>query len=276
MNRLTGIFLPSLLLLLATAMKPVFAQEETPDVLEKPEQEETSDIWEKPDTPPMLVTIADPFIELHTGPGKGYPIFHVIDRGEQVEIVRRKTNWFRIIAEDGKTGWASREQMQQTLLPSGEKFEITELGADDFEQRKLVFGITGGEFENAPIFTIFGAYSLTENLAAELHFGKSVGDVSSATLWKASLVMQPLPDLTYSPYMSLGLGEIDIDPSATLITANSSTNQFSQFGVGIQRYVSRSFLLRFEYNEYIIFSPSDTTDNNEKVSEWKFGFAVFF
>ena len=57
---------------------------------------------------------------------------------------------------------------------------------------------------------------------------------------------------------------------------DKSTNAFSQVGFGIQRYVSRSFLLRFEVNEYIIFSPSDTSDNNEVTSEWKFGFAVFF
>ena len=264
MNRFTGILLPSLLLLLATAVKPVVAEEDLPPLSEEPE------------TLLYRVTIADPFIELHTGPGKGYPIFHVIDRGEEVSIVRRKTNWFRIIGENGKTGWASREQMQQTLLPSGEQFEITELTADDFEKRKWVLGMTGGEFESAPIFTIFGARSFTENLAAELHLGKSVGDVSSATLWKANLVMQPLPDLKYSPYMTLGIGEVDIDPSATLISTTSEKNSFSQFGIGVQRYVSRSFLLRFELNEYIIFSPSETSDDNEVVSEWKFGFAVFF
>ena len=49
----------------------------------------------------------------------------------------------------------------------------------------------------------------------------------------------------------------------------------AQFGVGIQRYISRSFLFRFEANEYVIFS-SGTSDNSEVVSEWKFGFAVFF
>ena len=265
MNLVAGILLPSLLLLLGVVANPVSAQETGATATEESEAEANA-----------RVTIADPFIELHTGPGKGYPIFYVVDRGETVTVLRRKTNWFRIETESGKTGWASREQMQQTLLPSGEQFEIRELGAEDFEQRKWVVGITGGEFEDAPIFTLFGAYSFTENLAAELHLGKSVGDVSSATLWKTNLVMQPMPDWKYSPFMTLGLGQIEVDPSATLIVPDKSTNAFSQVGFGIQRYVSRSFLLRFEVNEYIIFSPSDTSDNNEVTSEWKFGFAVFF
>ena len=47
-------------------------------------------------------------------------------------------------------------------------------------------------------------------------------------------------------------------------------------GVGIQRYISRSFLFRLEANEYVIFSADSTRNDNEVVSEWKFGFAVFF
>ena len=33
------------------------------------------------------VVIADPYIELHTGPGRGYPIFHVADRGDKESVV---------------------------------------------------------------------------------------------------------------------------------------------------------------------------------------------
>ena len=222
------------------------------------------------------VTIVDPFIELHTGPGAGYPIFYVVDRGTEVQVLRRKTDWFKIVTDDGKTGWASRNQMRRTLLPSGEEFKIVELDLEDFTQRRWVLGVTGGEFESAPVFTLFTAYSFTENLAAELHFGQSVGRKSSATLIKANAVMQPLPDLKYSPYLTLGLGKIEVSPSSTLIVTQDDSNDFAQFGLGIQRYITRSFLFRLEFNEYIIFSADSTRNDNEEVNEWKFGFAVFF
>lgn len=221
------------------------------------------------------VTIADPFIELHTGPGGGYPIFYVVDRGTEVSVIRRKTDWFRIRTSDGKTGWASRDQMRETLLPTGEKFKLIEMGLEDFSQRKWNIGFTGGEFESTPVFTLFTGYAFTENLTGELHFGKSVGDKSSATYYKGNLLMQPFPDFKYSPYLTLGLGEIEVDPSVILISANKDKNNFAQFGLGLQRYISRSFLFRVEANEYVIFS-SGTSDNSEVVREWKFGFAVFF
>jgi hypothetical protein len=222
------------------------------------------------------VTIADPFIELHTGPSAGYPIFHVVERGGEVSILLKKTRWFKIETSDGKTGWASREQMRQTLLPSGEQFKVIDLDEDDFAKRRWVLGVTGGEFDSTPVFTIFGGYSLTDNLAAEVHFGQSTGNVSSSTFLKGNLLMQPLPDLKYSPYMTLGLGKVEISTSSTLVAANDETSSFAQVGLGIQRYISRSFLFRVEVNEYVVFSTSSISDSNEVVSEWKLGFAVFY
>ena len=269
MRSYQGILLPSLFLLLATCAKMAVAQTTQDDVPLEVEKVTT-------ETEYFRVRIADPFIELHTGPGAGYPIFYVVDRGTEVEVMRRKTDWFKIRTEDGKTGWASRTQMRETLLPSGEQFTVIELDQEDFTRREWVIGMTGGEFASAPVFTMFTAYSFTENLAAELHFGQSIGRKSSSTLLKTNLVMQPLPDLKYSPYLTLGFGKIEVDPAATLISTEEDRNDFAQAGVGVQRYISRSFLLRLEFNEYVIFAADSTRNDNEEVNEWKFGFAVFF
>ena len=34
------------------------------------------------------VKVADPYLEMRTGPGEGYPIFHVVDRDEFVEVIK--------------------------------------------------------------------------------------------------------------------------------------------------------------------------------------------
>ena len=222
------------------------------------------------------VRIADPFIELHTGPGAAFPIFHVVDRGELVVIEKRRTDWFRLRTADGKSGWASREQMRRTLLPGGEAFRLVDLDEADFAERAWIFGVTAGELVSAPVFTVFGARALTENLAFELRFGQSVGSRSSSDIFKGNLVLQPMPDWRYSPFMTLGIGTINVDPGATLIVSDAEENSLVQFGLGLQRYLSRRFLVRFEVNEYVIFSSSTGNDDNEEANEWKLGFAVFF
>lgn len=268
MSHFKGILLSSLFLLLTVVHNPLQAQavEDDEPALEKVERDEEG----------YRVKIAEPFIELHTGPAAGYPVFHVIDRGTEVRIVRRKTNWFKIITEDGKEGWASRNQIHQTLLPSGEQFKAVESDQDDFTNRRWVMGVTGGELDSTPVISLFAGYAFTENLSAELHIGQSTGDVSDSKFVKANLVMQPLPDWRFSPYMTLGVGRIDVDPGSTLISQDDDTNTFAQYGVGLQTYISRSFLARVEVNEYVIFSSTATHDDNEVINEWKFGFAVFF
>ncbi len=228
------------------------------------------------DEEPVQVKVADPFINLHTGPGKAYPIFHVIDRGELVSIEMRRTDWFRIRAENGKTGWASREEMQLTLLPGGEQFYIKNADEDDFLRRDWSYGITAGLFENAPIISLFSAYSFSENLALELSYAQSSADLSSSSHIKAGLMMQPYPQWAVSPYFTLGVGRIWVKSGTGLISANSKESNFTQVGLGVHYYLSRRFVLRFELNEYIILSATNVNDENEEIGEWKTGFSIFF
>src|SRR6185295_14823293 len=57
------------------------------------------------------VQITDPFIELHTGPGRGYPVFFVAARDEWITIEMRHTDWYKVRAAGGQVGWAQRSQL---------------------------------------------------------------------------------------------------------------------------------------------------------------------
>ena len=223
-----------------------------------------------------MVKIADPFINLHTGPGKAYPIFYVIDRGELVTIEKRRTEWFKIRSKDGKTGWASREEMQLTLLPNGETFQLPEADSDDFISRQWAYGVSGGELDKAPVVTIFSAYSFTENLSSEFSYSQSSASFSSSSSIKAALLMQPFPEWVASPFFTLGVGKIKVKSGATLISANRQESTMAQVGLGFHYYLSRRFVLRFELNEYVILSANNSKDDNEEIGEWKIGFSIFF
>ena len=47
------------------------------------------------------LTVADPFIEIHTGPGRGYPVFFVVPRGEAIVVTMRRTDWYRVRTPEG-------------------------------------------------------------------------------------------------------------------------------------------------------------------------------
>lgn len=222
------------------------------------------------------VKIADAYIDLHTGPGEGYPIFYVIERGDELEVIFRRTSWLKVRTVKGLLGWVSVDQMEKTLTPAGDKVAFTESTQVDFEQRNWEVGILGGDFGSATMFSIYGARFINRGLAAELGYAEAIGSSSSSQLIKAGLLMQPFPDWRVSPYFYLGTGIINVKVNATLTQPSNSDNQFSNVGIGVRGYISRKTIVRFEYGEYVIFSADADTDQNMSVKEWKLGLAVFF
>lgn len=222
------------------------------------------------------VKIADPFIDLHSGPGEGYPIFHVIVRGDYLEIILRRTSWMKVRTEKGLQGWVSVDQMETTLTPAGDKVEFTRSTEDDFVLRDWEVGVLGGDFGGATMFTVYGARYINRGLAAELGYAEAIGSASSSQMIKLGIFMQPFVDWRVSPYLYLGTGVISVKPNATIVIPENKDNQFSNVGIGIRGYISRKTIARLEYGDYVLFSADQDTDKNLSIKEWKLGIAVFF
>ena len=79
------------------------------------------------------VEVSDPYIELHTGPGRGYPIFHVATRHELVEILKRKTDWFKVRTGKGKEGWVYLAQMDNTFTAPAVKAQFGHLAFKNYD-----------------------------------------------------------------------------------------------------------------------------------------------
>jgi len=220
-----------------------------------------------------LLQVADPFIELHTGPGVGYPVFHVVDRDGFIEVLKRKTDWFKVRTPDGKRGWVARAQLEKTLTSDGENTHLQEAALGDFSQRRWEFGLLGGVFNNAAEVSLYGGYAFNANLSAELSASQVLGDYSSSYLFNVNLLSQPFPRWRVSPFFSLGGGYLSTRPRTTLVSPRDSNDLTAHVGLGLRTWLSRRFVLRAEFNRYITFSNDD---NNEEFKEWKAGFAFFF
>lgn len=151
------------------------------------------------------VQIAEPYIELHTGPGRGYPVFYVIDRGEWIQIVKRRTDWFKVIAANGKTGWTHQGQLELTLNPEGEQTRFEEVTQGQFINRKFEAGVLGGDLNGAQSITLYGGYAFTRNISAELSFAQAVGNFSSNVVTNINLLHQAFPEWRVSPFLPWAL-----------------------------------------------------------------------
>ncbi len=140
------------------------------------------------------VLITDPYIELRTGPGRGYPIYYVAPRGEWIEIELRHTDWFRVRTDDGKVGWVSRAQLETTLTALGSKKTFRDVLLDDYLSRKVQLGAAWGHFQSEPMFKVWTSYRFSDTLSLEATFAQVQGVFSGTDLWHVNLVVEPWSD----------------------------------------------------------------------------------
>jgi hypothetical protein len=219
------------------------------------------------------VKVVDPYLELHTGPGRGYPITQVVERGDWVEILQRRTDWFKVRTSQGKLGWASRAQMESTLTEIGVQMSFRDVLLEDYLRRRFEVGFAGGDFDGDPIMLARAGYRLNDFFTVELTVGQTVGSFSSSTLLSASLLAEPFQESRYSPFFSLGLGKFRNVPKATLVGGTETQSNMANAGLGLNIYLTRSFVLRGDYIRHVVFVDVDRTNEYNELS---LGISLFF
>ena len=219
------------------------------------------------------VSVADPYLEMHTGPGRGFPKFHVVDRGETVEIKKRRTDWFLVRTERGKEGWVDRDQMERTLQPKGDLLDFSSADQDDFTNSRWEAGVMAGDFGGASIISAYGAYSLNPHVGVEFWGSQILGNFSNGWMGSVNVIHETWPDFRISPFFTMGAGVIHTAPKSTIVQGEDRTDQVGHAGAGLRFYLTRRFVLRAEFKSYVVFT---SRDDNEEVEEWKAGFAFFF
>ena len=225
------------------------------------------------DDPGQQVKVADPYLEMHTGPSAGYPVFYVIKRDETITILKQRTSWYLVQNYRGKEGWVHRSQLAKTLTLDNEKIEIKDISRENYLDHSWEMSMIGGNFGGLPMMTLSTHYSFTENLSTELSLAQILGNFYSRTLLGINLIQQPFPEWKMSPYFSIGTGIIDTSVRSTQSQLKDDSDIVANVSLGAKMYLTRRFFLRADIKKYIIFQ---SRNKNEEITSWQVGFAVFF
>jgi len=221
----------------------------------------------------LQLFVTAPYLELRTGPGRGYPVFHVVPRDGSVDVLFRRTDWFKVRTERGVEGWASLNDMQKTLLADGTPFHFDLGDRAGFTAHHEELGLFAGAYGGASL--VSGYYSLAFNpqLALEGALGAFYGRYSNGVTGDIGLTHVIAPEAWLSPLLMLGGGEVHTEPKATLVQAANRTEPTAYVGGGVRCYLTRRFFLRAEFKAHWVFTKRN---QNEEADEWKAGFAFFF
>jgi len=220
-----------------------------------------------------VVVVSAPYIDLHTGPGRGYPVFHSVEEGEEIVVLKRRTRWLKVRAPRGVEGWMHESVLRGTRDATGNAPVVAELGMAEFAGRRWEFGIMAGDFGGAASLSAHAGFALTPNIMLQAEGSQILGDFSDATMATGNVLMIPFPKWRVSPFFRIGTGIIQVRPHSTIVRSEDRTDEIVNAGLGANLFLGDRFLLRAEYQRHTVLT---SRDDNEEIDQWKAGFSVYF
>jgi uncharacterized protein YgiM (DUF1202 family) len=197
--------------------------------------------------------ITDPYIEMRTGPGRGFPVHHVAERHEFVSVELRHTDWFKVRTDNDKVGWVHRRQLASTLTDAGTAKTFRDTMLDDYLTRRVQVGAGFGRFRSEPMQKLWGSYRLSDALSLEGTIAQVQGVFSGTDLWHANLLAEPWSDQRLSPFLGIGVGRFRNFPNQTLVDATDTDVNLASATVGVRYYLTDRFVLRADWTIYTAF-----------------------
>jgi uncharacterized protein YgiM (DUF1202 family) len=199
------------------------------------------------------LTVADPFLEMRTGPGRGYPVFFVVARGQAVVVELRHTDWYKVRAEGGQLGWVHRRQLESTLTVAGSTKTFRDIALDDYLSRRVQMGGGWGRFKSEPMLKLWASYKLSDTLSVEADLGQVQGVFSGTNFWHVALHSEPWSDQRLSPFFGVGVGQFKNFPNQSLVGATNTDAKLAHAIVGVRYHLSERFVLRADWALYTAF-----------------------
>ena len=221
----------------------------------------------------LQLFVTQPYLELHTGPGRGYPVTQVVTRGESVDVLFRRTDWFKVRTERGMEGWASARELTLTTMADGAPFRFNLGDRAGFASHRWESGVFAGAYSGATLISAYSALSITDNLKVEVGVSQYTGNVSDGYLADIGLAHVFMPEWRFSPLVDLGTGYRWVSPKAIFARPVDRSDEVGYVGVGARFYLARRFFLRGDFRKYVVFTKTNANEVNE---EWRLGFGFFY
>ena len=151
----------------------------------------------------LEVVVAAPYLEMHSGPGRGYPVVYVVGRDEVLTVLYSRTDWFKVRAPHGQEGWARRSELALTTLTTGEPAPIPPY--PEFATHRWEIGAGYGVFNHQNLVTTWGDFSLTDSLDVEFVLQQALGTIDNRYIASIGMRHTFIPEWRwFSPTAGIG------------------------------------------------------------------------
>jgi hypothetical protein len=223
------------------------------------------------------VTVVGPYLEFHTGAGRRYPVFHVVPRGERVQILFRRTDWFKVRDERDREGWVKRDEVEQTQMANGEALPLEDPNRREVDVLPWIAGASSGRLGHSWNNTIFVGYSVSPRITFLLEGDQQPTRSYDRFMLLGGVQYTPRPEWRVTPFLEIGTGLARITANTAYAGEPAAVKRsVGYYGAGLRWAVNNRFELRLQERSYLLSHPSSLLTPNEALNEWKAGFAFYF
>ena len=225
-----------------------------------------------PTNPLVRAVVTTDFIDIHAGPGRGFPIFHVAEKNAELFVIKEKVNWYKVRTTRDVEGWVDSLDLATAQLPdTGRRVSFGQLEAADRVQRRIELGVSTGKFSGDSLLGVFSGYRFTPYVAAELAWARAPGIYSVSTYTRLGLRAHAYPTKRWSPFLMGGAGKFESVARGTLLDTEAASGTLTQFGVGVNFAADKGFDIRAS-----LLSHSLSGNKTKQFIEWQTTFVAIF
>ncbi|MFT6270361.1 MAG: opacity protein-like surface antigen [Alphaproteobacteria bacterium] len=219
--------------------------------------------------------VSTAFINIHSGPGSEFPIFHVLSQGEVFTLKKERTGWYKVSTKRDINGWIKAESLANTELVDGTQVSVNTGNFEDYLNRNWEITAQAGAIDKVTALSVSGAWVWTKNLAIEATYSQALGNFADNKIWSIRMRQTFFPDWHVSPYLALGTGEIRTKPRSNLVQSGDEVRKSSHYevGLGAEYYFAQKVVVKAEYRGLLALTDRD---EQERLDHWILGVTVFF
>lgn len=221
---------------------------------------------------------------VHSGPAASYRTIYDARRDQVFEVVERGTRgyWFRIVLDDGTTGWifgelvfpfeVGPEEKPGAFRRMGRAIKQAILGPSPQPYADVEISFSAGMLDREGLFLLRPAILIDSRWAIEAFGGLSPRGQKDVFLGGLGWTLRLAPGAAIGPYVAAGLGAAHIRPKADNFIDAEETLFGVAAGGGFEITLKKQITIRTDYRRWILYDEDDANGGNEVTG----GLAIFF
>ena len=221
---------------------------------------------------------------VHSGPGSTYREVFLAERGDVFEVVERGTKgyWFKVMLEDGTSGWIFGELVFPFDVVEGDErgamsrfwrwMRRTFFAPPPVPYSDVEISFSAGILDLEGLYLLRPAWIIDSHWALEAWTGLSPRGQKDVFLGGVGWTLRMKPGAVLGPYVHAGVGAAHVRPKADNFIDPKETLMAISAGGGLEMTFKKQITVRLDFRNWSLFDPDQASNGQE----YSGGLAIFF